>query len=128
MGCYAYQPGDYDEFNNFFRAALEKYHKVDLNTTKHVNSWSYKGVEGLPADGKLDLTKLGLPELSMRVRTGRNLAKYPLPGAMTLDDRKNMEKDMGLVFKQLIADPAYGGKYVSITPDHENFINTEEYD
>lgn len=38
------------------------------------------GVDGLPADGKLDVTKLGLPPLSMRVRVGRNLADFPLPG------------------------------------------------
>lgn len=66
-------PTDYDEFYPFFKVALEKYHKVDLGKVKHVNNWSLKGVEGLPADGKLDLSKLGLPELSMRVRTGRNL-------------------------------------------------------
>jgi hypothetical protein len=34
----------------------------------------------------------------MRVRTGRNLSKYPLPGAMTEEDRKNMENDMTVVF------------------------------
>ena len=56
------------------------------------------GVADLPEDGVLDLTKLGLPALSMRVRTGRNLNKYPLPGAMTLTDRINMEKDMKAVF------------------------------
>jgi len=64
----------------------------------------------------------------MRVRTGRNLSKYPLPGAMTCDDRKNMEKDMKVVFDALIAMPEYGGKYVSITPGHENFIDSAEYD
>jgi len=63
----------------------------------------------------------------MRVRTGRNLSKYPLPGAMTLDDRKNMEKDMKAVFDELINDPSYGGRYVSITPGHPNFIDAEEY-
>jgi len=68
MGCYAYQPGDYDEFSKFFRKALELYHKVDLNVKKHTNNWDFKGVEGLPASGKLDLTDLGLPALSMRVR------------------------------------------------------------
>ena len=46
----------------------------------------------------IDLEDLGLPALSMRVRTGRNLSKYPLPGAMTKEDRINMEKDMGVVF------------------------------
>jgi len=54
-----------------------------LNTTKHVNNWSLEGVEGLPEDGILDFSKLGLEAVSMRVRTGRNLNKYPLPGAMT---------------------------------------------
>ena len=65
-----------------------------MDTTKHVNNWSLEGVDGLPEDGILDFAKLGLPAVSMRVRTGRNLNKYPLPGAMTKDDRINMEKDM----------------------------------
>ncbi len=82
-----------------------------------------EGVEGLPEDGILDFAKLGLPAVSMRVRTGRNLNKYPLPGAMTLEDRQNMELDMGVVFRQLINDPNYGGRYVSITPGHPNFIS-----
>lgn len=83
MGCYATNPVDYDEFNAFFKPVLEKYHKVDLNVKKHKNDWSLKGVKGLPEDGILDLTKLGLPALSMRVRTGRNLNKYPLPASMS---------------------------------------------
>jgi len=74
------------------------------------------------------LTKLGLPELSMRVRTGRNLSKYPLPGAMSCDDRKNMENDMKKVFDTLIEMPEYGGNYYSITPGHSNFIDEEKYD
>jgi creatine kinase len=75
----------------------------------------------------LDFAKLGLEAVSMRVRTGRNLNKYPLPGAMTKEDRVNMEKDMGKVFEALIENPEYGGKYVSITPGHPNFIDDEEY-
>jgi len=68
-------PNDYDDFKPFFKQVLEKYHKVDLNKQKHQNNWDFKGVEGLPSDGKLDLCALGLPPLSMRVRTGRNLKK-----------------------------------------------------
>lgn len=127
MGCYAYQPGDYDEFKTFFAEALSRYHKVDLSVKKHVNNWSLEGVDGLPENGTLSLTDLGLPALSMRVRTGRNLSKYPLPGAMTLDDRKNMENEMLGVFNVLISMPEYGGRYVSITPGHPNFINEGEY-
>ena len=65
-----------------------------MDTTKHVNNWSLEGVDGLPGDGILDFAKLGLPAVSMRVRTGRNLNKYPLPGAMTKEERINMELDM----------------------------------
>jgi len=84
-------------------------------------------VEGLPEGGKLDLSELGLPELSMRVRTGRNLNKYKLPGLMTKQDRINFEQDMKKVFDALISDPSYGGSYVSITPGHENFIDETKY-
>lgn len=51
MGCYAMSPSDYDDFKPFFSKALELYHKVDLSKTKHVNNWSFAGVEGLPENG-----------------------------------------------------------------------------
>lgn len=59
----------------------------------------------------------------MRVRTGRNLNKYPLPGSMTKSDRVNLERDMGDVFKTLAANPDFGGAYYSLTPGHPDFIN-----
>lgn len=128
VGCYACQPGDYDDFRVFFVRVLEAYHKVDMSKTKHVNNWSLEGVAGLPSDGKLDLAKLGLPPLSMRVRTGRNLKEFPLPGSMTKQDRIELELAMGKVFEQLIKMPEFGGKYISITPGHPNFIDEAEYD
>jgi len=127
MGCYANHPDDYEVFKPFFKAVLEKYHHVDLSKTKHVNNWSLEGVKGLPADGILDLSNLGLPPLSMRVRTGRNLNKFPLPGSMSKEDRLNMELAMGKVFDQLIADKDFGGRYVSITPGHKDEVNAAEY-
>ncbi|KRX09325.1 ATP:guanido phosphotransferase, N-terminal [Pseudocohnilembus persalinus] len=127
MGCYACQPDDYEVFKPFFKACLEKYHKVDLSVKKHKNDWNLNGIEGLPADGNLDLSNLGLPALSMRVRTGRNLKKYPLPGSMNKADRVNMEKDMGKVFDKLIADPNFGGEYYSLTPGHPNKITDQKY-
>lgn len=74
-----------------------------------MNNWSLEGIDGLPEDGSLDLERLGLPNLSMRVRTGRNLKKYPLPASMTKEDRVNMEKDMKTVFDALISKPEFGG-------------------
>ena len=127
MGCYANNPDDYETFKPFFKRALEVYHKVDLSKQKHVNDWNFAGVSGLPSSGVLDLSKLGLPPLSMRVRTGRNLNRFPLPASMTKEDRIALELEMGKVFDQLIADPAFGGRYVSITPGHKNFIDAKEY-
>jgi len=127
MGCYAMQPSDYDDFEAFFKPVLEMYHKVDLSKKGHKNDWNLVGVEGLPADGKLDVSAFGLEPLSMRIRTGRNLKKFPLPGAMNCEDRKNMELAMGPVFENLIANPDFGGEYVSLTPGHKNKINDERY-
>jgi creatine kinase len=127
MGCYACQPADYDDLKPFFKKCLEKYHKVDLSVKKHTNNWSLVGVAGLPESGHLDLAQLGLPALSMRVRTGRNLRRFPLPGSMTKQDRLAMELAMGAVFDKLIATPEFGGRYVSITPGHKNVIDATEY-
>merc|ERR1712137_614789 len=126
MGCYAMQPADYDHFKPFFSKVLSEYHGVPEDA-KHVNSWSLKGVEGVPADGVLDLGKLGLPMLSVRARVGRNLKDFPLPGAMTKEDRIAMEKKLGKAFDTLIAKPGFGGAYYSLTPGHPNFIDEKKY-
>jgi hypothetical protein len=68
-------------------------------------------VDGLPKGNILDLNNLGLGDLSMRVRTGRNLKKFPLPGAMTQSDRIALEKSMEKVFEQLKKDKNFGGQY-----------------
>lgn len=102
---------------------------MDLDVKTHKNCWDLSTVKDkdLPADGILDFSKLGLSAVSMRVRTGRNLKNYPLPGNMSKDDRIKMEVELKAVFDVLIANEAYGGEYVSITPDHKNFINEEKY-
>jgi creatine kinase len=123
-GCYAMFPEDYDRFKPFFEAILMGYHKVPKDT-KHVNDWDLSGAEGLPADGKLDLAALGYGECSMRVRVGRNLASFPLPGAMTADDRRNMETLMCQAFEALKKEN--GGGYNSLTPGHPNFVDDAKY-
>ena len=128
MGCYAMRPTDYDKYKAFFKPALEMYHKVDLSNKKHVNDWNLKGVEGLPEDGKLDVSAFGLGELSMRIRTARNLNKFPLPGAMTQEDRVNMELALQPVWDELIANPDFGGEYVSLTPSHPCHISDARYE
>jgi len=126
MGCYAMYPEDYDRFKPFFAKALARYHKVAENAV-HKTDWKLAGVRGLPAGGKLDLTALGLPAMSMRVRVGRNLKDFPLPGAMEAEDRKAMENKMCQAFDKLIAMPDYGGQYYSLTPGHKNHIDDAKY-
>ncbi len=126
MGCYACQPSDYDDFRPFFSKALAAYHKVS-DTAKQVNDWSLAHVQGLPKGGVLDLSDLGLPALSMRVRVGRNLADFPLPAAMTQTQRVALETRMMAAFEVLMADPAYGGSYYSLTPGTPNTIDTQTY-
>ena len=124
MGSYAMNPTDYDDYGPFFARVIAAYHQVPRGS-KHVTDWNLSGVEGLPADGQLDLTKLGLPALSMRVRVGRNLSDFKLPGAMTAADRLRMEQKMCIAFEKLTAK--FGGRYHSLTPGHPDHINDEEY-
>lgn len=120
-------PDDYDSFKPYFKKVLAEYHKVSEDA-QHVNNWELQGVEGLPADGILDLQKLGFSqELSMRVRVGRNLIDFPLPGAMTKQHRIDMELKMCAAFDKLISMEEYGGEYNSLTPGHKNFINKTKY-
>ncbi|KAJ3254480.1 hypothetical protein HK103_007116 [Boothiomyces macroporosus] len=131
LGMYAMSPDDYDVFNEYFEKVIKEYHKIK-GKVHHVTNWDLStkqeklnsmGCE----DGKLDLTRLGLKNTSMRVRVGRNLSSFPLPGAMTKEDRVKMENTMINAFKKLMADPTFGGNYYSLTPGSPFQINDEEY-
>lgn len=126
MGCYACQPSDYDELQPFFSKVLARHHRV-AEDARHENDWRLEGVAGLPKDGVLDIAKLGLPPLSMRVRVGRNLRDFALPGSMTRADRVRQEDQMMAVFDRLISMPEYGGAYYSLTPGNPNFIDEAKY-
>jgi len=126
MGCYAMQPSDYDKYKPFFSKVLAGYHGVPEDA-KHVNNWDLNSLEEQPEDGKFSFMTLGLPPLSMRVRVGRNLADFPLPGAMFLEQRVEMEEKLTTAFDTLIANPDFGGAYHSLTPGHKNFINELQY-
>jgi len=129
LGCYAMAPNDYEEFGFFFDPVIRDYHSAAPDAV-HKTNWDASNVgEG----GVLDVTKLGLEELSMRVRVGRNLAAFNLPGNMDRAERIKFEKTMLEAFKKLIADPAYGGTVYSLTPDfgndekNPNLITPEKY-
>ena len=115
MGCYAMTPTDYTTFAPFFAKAIGDYHKGDpACAEKHENDWDISGVGEV---GVLDLQKLGLAEeLSMRVRVGRNLTSFPLPGAMTKEDRIKFEVTMTGSFDAL--KEKFGGTVYSLSLIH----------
>jgi creatine kinase len=126
MGLYAMSPTDYDELKPYFDKVIRDYHSI-TGELKHTNCWDLSKVEGLPEGGKLDLTALGLGDTSMRVRVGRNLKDFPLPGNMTQEDRVNLESRMIGAFEALMADEAYGGTYYTLTPGTKYSIDEAKY-
>jgi protein-arginine kinase len=130
MGCYALYPDDYEVLKPFFDPAIREYHKIK-GEVHHVTNWDLNTVKnrpGFPQDGRLDLTKLGLGTTSMRVRVGRNLEKFPLPGAQSKAQRLQMEQELIAAFEKLMADPKYGGTYYSLTPGTKYTVSKQKYD
>lgn len=129
LGCYAMQPGDYDEYSKFFEPLIRDYHKAGASA-KHVTDWNASDVGD---KGVLDVTKLGLSELSMRVRVGRNLTSFNLPGRMSREERIKFEKTMLKAFAKLQGMKEYGGTVYSLTPDfggsekNPNLISQDKY-
>lgn len=128
LGCYAMKPDDYEKFSPFFEPLIREYHRASADAV-HVTDWDASAVG---EKGVLDVTKLGLPELSMRVRVGRNLAAFNLPGAMDRAERVKFEQAMLKAFTALQSNPEYGGTVYSLTPDFDgkpnpNLISDAKY-
>ena len=132
LGCYAQTPADYEKFGGFFNKVIGDYHLDDPEKTqKHESCWD---ASAIGENGVLDVTKLGLEQLSMRVRVGRNLKQFNLPGAMDQAERIKFEQSMLLAFAALVANEAYGGEIYSLSPDfgegvvNPNKISNEKYE
>jgi len=124
LGCYAMTPDDYTKFGGFFDKVIRDYHGDSTGEKKHETDWN-------TGDTDYDVTKLGQEELSMRVRVGRNLVGFNLPGAMDKEERVKFERRMLPAFGEL--KEKYGGDVYSLTPDfgedgeNPNAISDEKY-
>ena len=120
MGAYAMHPDDYDVFQPYLDKLIRDYHGIEGNL-RQTSDWD--------TGGALDLTAIdaSLADTSMRVRVGRNLSDFPLPGAMNRDDRISFENTMVAAFEKLMKNPDFGGSYVSITPGSSYQISDEQY-
>lgn len=120
MGAYVMHPDDYDLFQPYLDLMIRDYHSIQ-GELKQVSNWDC---------GELfDLSQIdaSLADSSMRVRVGRNLSNFPLPGAMTHEDRIEFENRMLEAFTPLIENPIYGGRYISLTPGSTYQVSAEQY-
>lgn len=124
MGAYAMSPQDYDLFAPMLDPMIRDFHSIPRDATitqKH--DWD---TSGTPCD--LGATDSRLKGVSMRVRAARNVSTFPLPGAMSKEQRIALENLAAQAFAKLREDPTFGGRYFSITPGSPNEIDAIEYD
>lgn len=124
MGAYAMNPDDYDQFAQILDPMIRDFHGIPAETgIAQRHDWDTSEVS-------CDLGAIDprLKEVSMRVRVARNVSTFPLPGAMSKEQRVEFEKLAAQAFKSLAGDPAFGGEYLSITPGSPYEIDGEEYD
>jgi protein-arginine kinase len=120
MGAYAMQAEDYDCFRPYLDQLIRAYHCVDKEQV-HISDWDLQET--------LDLSRIdpSLADTSMRVRVGRNLADFALPGAMTRDARVELEERLIAEFDALASTGGFGGSYVSLTPGSRYEISIQRY-
>ena len=124
MGAYAMYPEDYDQFAPMLDPMIRDFHGIPAETAiAHKADWDTGAMScDLAAiDGRLK-------DVSMRVRVARNVSAFPLPGAMSKEQRVALENLAARAFARLADDPAFGGRYLSITPGSADEIDAAEYD
>lgn len=123
MGAYAMGAQDYDDFSTLFDPLIRDFHGIPDDTPiAQPHDWDTTAKH-------CDLATIDprLREVSMRVRVARNARDFPLPGAMTKDQRIEFENLAAAAFAKLAQNPEFGGKYLSITPGSPHEIGAEEY-
>ena len=123
MGCYAMNPQDYDVFSAILDPMIRDFHAISPEVEicqKHDWNTAAKTCD-------LGVIDSSLKDISMRVRVARNVSTFPLPGAMTKEQRITFENIAAQAFIKLSQNADYGGRYLSITPGSANEIDKTEY-
>ncbi len=123
MGAYAQNSRDYEDFEPLLGPMIRDYHNIPTgHEIGQKHDWSATA-------SRCDLADIdpALNGVSMRVRVGRNLAAFPLPGAMTKAHRLELEALVIEAFTTLKADTQFGGDYHSLTPGSPHAIDADAY-
>lgn len=123
MGAYAQSSGDYEDFEPLLEPMIRDYHNIPREQEiEQKHDWS-----ATTSNCNLEDIDPVLNGVSMRVRVGRNLAAFPLPGAMTKAHRLEFEVLMIKAFTALQGDSQFGGAYFSLTPGSSHAIDADAY-
>ena len=123
IGVYAQHIDDCHEFAALLDPMIREFHGFSKDSElKQLHNWGLQ-------KRSCDLSDIApeLADLSMRVRVGRNLSDFPLPGAMTKSERLALETRMIEIFATLQTDPAFGGQYLSLSPGSPCKIDAAEF-
>lgn len=124
MGAYAMAPDDYDQFAPLLDAMIRDFHGIPADAAiAQPHDWDVDAVAC-----NLGAIDPALKEVSMRVRVARNVASFPLPGAMSQQQRVAFEELAAAAFAKLAENPDFGGQYLSITPGSPYEIDSAEYE
>ena len=124
IGAYAMNPEDYELFAPMLDPMIRDFHGIPAEADiAHKHDWNTSGMS-------CDLAAIDsrFKDVSMRVRVARNVSTFPLPGAMSKEQRVALEDLAVRAFTKLREDPAFGGHYLSITPGSPDQIDASEYD
>ena len=114
---------DYELFAPLLDPMIRDFHSISPGVEiEQVSDWDFCGIQG-------DLSAIDqrLGGTSMRVRVARNVATYPLPGAMSREERISFEALAVEAFSVLMKDPDFGGQYLSLTPGSPHEMSESEY-
>jgi len=123
MGAYAQFDADYKDFEPLLEPMIREYH--DIPRQREIaqgHDWSLMATRCHLED--IDPNLMGV---SARVRVGRNLENFPLPGAMTKAQRLELEGLMIEVFETLQGRAPFDGQYLSLSPGSPRAIGEAEY-
>ena len=123
MGAYAMHVDDYEKFNFQFDPMIRAFHNIaPEQPISQSNDWDTTKFQC-----DLGAIDQALKQISMRVRVARNISSFPLPGAMDRSQRIELEKLAVSAFENLVNNPEFGGKYLSLTPGTANTISNRQY-
>ncbi len=123
IGAYAMQPSDYKEFGKIFKPIIRHYHNIDNDREiKHFSDWDIFG-----ENYNLETIDKSLTNISMRVRVARNLSAFPLAGALSKEQRIELENIAIKAFEKLAKEQNFGGKYLSLTPNSPYKMSDDKY-